>query len=108
MLRSWVNHVPLAFDILSDILQNPRFSAKRIHRVRNGILEDLMDDNHKVLAQTEELIFDQLHATAFQHSPLGRTIHGPAKNVRLITKEDLQNYISTHYTAPRMVIVWSS
>ena len=57
----------------------------------------------QVLAQTEELIFDQLHATAFQHSPLGRTISGPAKNISLITEEDLQNYISTHYTAPRMV-----
>jgi hypothetical protein len=30
----------------------------------------------------EEVIFDHLHATAFQHSPLGRTILGPAENVR--------------------------
>lgn len=30
----------------------------------------------------EEVIFDHLHATAFQHSPLGRTILGPADNVR--------------------------
>lgn len=30
----------------------------------------------------EEVIFDHLHATAFQRSPLGRTILGPAENVR--------------------------
>ena len=30
----------------------------------------------------EEVIFDHLHATAFQYSPLGRTIRGPAENVR--------------------------
>lgn len=51
----------------------------------------------------EEVIFDQLHATAFQHSPLGRTILGPAENIRTLTRNDLVDYIQTHYTAPRMV-----
>lgn len=57
----------------------------------------------QVEGQTEEVIFDHLHATAFQYTPLGRTILGPAQNIRTITKEHLKNYISTHYTAPRMV-----
>ncbi|CAL5354856.1 unnamed protein product [Camellia sinensis] len=60
-----------------------------------------------VEGQTEEVIFDHLHATAFQHTPLGRTILGPAQNVRTITKDHLQKYISTHYTTSRMVIVAS-
>ena len=51
----------------------------------------------------EEVIFDHLHATAFQHSPLGRTILGPAENIRTLTRNDLVDYIQTHYTAPRMV-----
>lgn len=51
----------------------------------------------------EEVIFDHLHATAFQYSPLGRTILGPAQNIKTITKDHLQNYIQAHYTAPRMV-----
>lgn len=53
--------------------------------------------------QTEEMVFDHLHATAFQYSPLGRTILGSADNIRSITREDLKNYIATHYTGPRMV-----
>lgn len=57
----------------------------------------------QVEGQTEEVIFDHLHATAFQYTPLGRTILGPAQNIKTITKEHLQNYIKTHYTAPRMV-----
>ncbi|KAF8399575.1 hypothetical protein HHK36_015442 [Tetracentron sinense] len=57
-----------------------------------------------VEGQVEEVIFDHLHATAFQYTPLGRTILGPAQNIKTITKSHLQNYISTHYTAPRMVI----
>jgi len=49
------------------------------------------------------VIFDHLHATAFQYTPLGRTILGPAQNIKTITKAHLQDYIQTHYTAPRMV-----
>ena len=42
---------------------------------------------------------DHLHATAFQHTPLGRTILGPAQNIQRMTKEDVEAYIRTHYTA---------
>jgi len=48
-------------------------------------------------------VFDHLHATAFQHSPLGRTILGPAENIKRLTRGDLSDYIATHYKAPRMV-----
>ena len=51
----------------------------------------------------EEVVFDHLHATAFQHTPLGRTILGPAENIRTLTRGDLADYIASHYTAPRMV-----
>ncbi|KDP27225.1 hypothetical protein JCGZ_19924 [Jatropha curcas] len=92
-----------ALDILADILQNSKFDEKRISRERDVILREM----EEVEGQTEEVIFDHLHATAFQYTPLGRTILGPAKNVKSITRDHLQNYINTHYTAPRMVIVAS-
>lgn len=59
----------------------------------------------QVESQTEEVIFDHLHATAFQYTPLGRTILGPAQNIKTITKTHLKDYIMTHYTAPRMVFL---
>ncbi|KAH6802991.1 Insulinase family protein [Perilla frutescens var. frutescens] len=95
--------VPRALDILSDILQNSKFDEHRITRERDVILREM----EEVEGQTEEVIFDHLHATAFQYTPLGRTILGPAENVQKIGKEDIQNYISTHYTAPRTVVVSS-
>ena len=51
----------------------------------------------------EEVVFDHLHATAFQHTSLGHTILGPAENIQKLTRGDLADYIATHYTAPRMV-----
>lgn len=92
-----------ALDILADILQNSTFDQTRITRERDVILREM----EEVEGQTEEVIFDHLHATAFQYTPLGRTILGPAQNIKTITKQHLQNYIQTHYTAPRMVIAAS-
>ncbi|XP_022740308.1 probable mitochondrial-processing peptidase subunit beta, mitochondrial isoform X1 [Durio zibethinus] len=92
-----------ALDILADILQNSKFEEHRISRERDVILREM----EEVEGQTEEVIFDHLHSTAFQYTPLGRTILGPADNIKTITKENLQNYIQTHYTAPRMVIAAS-
>lgn len=53
----------------------------------------------------EEVVFDHLHATAFQGQPLGRTILGPKQNIASIDRNDLVNYIKTNYTADRMVLV---
>jgi processing peptidase subunit beta len=58
----------------------------------------------QVEGRVEEVMFDHLHATAFQYSPLSRTILGPAENIHTITQADLKSYIGTHYTGPRMVL----
>lgn len=92
--------VPKALDILSDILQNSNLDERSIERERDVILREMQE----VENMPEEVIFDHLHATAFQHSPLGRTILGPAENVRAITRQNLADYIAANYTAPRMVI----
>lgn len=57
----------------------------------------------QVQGMMEEVIFDHLHAAAFRGHPLGDTILGPEENINSIKKKDLEQYISTHYTCPRMV-----
>ena len=93
--------VPKAVDILSDILQNSSLEQAHIERERGVILREM----EEVEKEVEEVLFDHLHATAFQHTGLGRTILGSAENVRSITKENLADYIKQHYTASRMVLV---
>ena len=58
----------------------------------------------EVETQIEEVIFDHLHATAYQGTPLGYTILGPTENVKKISRNDLQEYIGKHYSAPRIVL----
>lgn len=87
--------------LLADILQRPALDAAAVERERGVILREMQE----VEGQPEEVLFDHLHATAFQRTSLGRPILGPAENVRSITRDDLQDYIQSHYTAGRMVVV---
>lgn len=65
----------------------------------------ILREQEEVDKQLEEVVFDHLHATAFQGQPLGRTILGQTENIRSINRDDLVDYIRTNYTADRMVLV---
>jgi len=93
--------VEQATDILSDILTNSVLDPKAIEYERGVILRE-MEEVNKI---DEELLFDNLHETAFQGTGLGRTILGPRENILSIQREHLESYVKTHYTAPRMVFV---
>ncbi|KAI1871012.1 hypothetical protein JX265_006052 [Neoarthrinium moseri] len=99
--RAFNADVPQSVDILADILQNSKLEPSAIERERDVILRE----SEEVEKQLDEVVFDHLHATAYQHQPLGRTILGPKQNIRDITRSELTNYIKTNYTADRMVLV---
>ena len=54
--------VPKAVDILADILQNSKLEPASIEAERDTILRE----KEEVEKQMEEVIFDHLHATAYQ------------------------------------------
>ena len=101
--KAFNSDVPQFVDILSDILQNSKLEESAIERERDVILRE----SEEVEKQVEEVVFDHLHATAFQQQPLGRTILGPRQNIRDISRTELVNYIKNNYTADRMVLVGS-
>lgn len=98
--KCFTKDLPKAVDILSDILQNSLLGEAEIERERGVILREMQD----VETNLQEVVFDHLHATAYQGTPLGRTILGPTENIKSITAKDLRDYINTHYKAPRMVL----
>ncbi|VDK85990.1 unnamed protein product [Dibothriocephalus latus] len=79
--------LPWAVELLSDIIKNSK-----------------LDQRQEVESNYQEVVFDYLHATAYQGTPLGRTILGPAENVRSLTPNDLRSFIKSNYKAPRMVL----
>jgi len=94
------NDVPQAIEILSDVLQNSLLDENAINREKDVIVRELELAN----SQGEHQIMDHLHETAYQGNGLGLTVHGTADSVKSITRNDLQSFISTHFTADRIVI----
>lgn len=69
-----------AVEILADIIQNSMLGEAEIERERGVILREMQE----VETNLQEVVFDYLHATAYQDTALGRTILGPAENIRSI------------------------
>lgn len=93
--------VPKVVDIISDITQNSKIEEKDIEAEKGVILREMKEVN----SQMEEVVFDHLHSIAFQNSPLAFTILGPEENIRSMKRGQLVDWINTHYTGKRIVIV---
>jgi predicted Zn-dependent peptidase len=92
--------VPLALDVLSDILSNPRFDPDEINREKNVIIQEI----GSVEDTPDDLVFDHLQSTAFTDQPVGRSILGTRATVRSFDAERLRTYLSRNYRAPGIVI----
>jgi processing peptidase subunit beta len=89
-----------AVEILSDIIQNSTLGEQEIERERGVILREMQE----VETNLQEVVFDYLHATAYQGTALGRTILGPTENIQTINRNDLVEYVSNHYKGHRIVL----
>ncbi|KAK7604965.1 hypothetical protein V9T40_006151 [Parthenolecanium corni] len=92
--------IPKAVEILSDIITKSKLGEAEIERERGVILREMQE----VETNLQEVVFDYLHATAYQQTPLGRTILGPSKNIKSISRKDLVDYVSLFYKPARMVL----
>ncbi|ARE41404.1 Mitochondrial processing peptidase-like protein [Rhodovulum sp. P5] len=92
--------VPLALDVLSDILLNPVFAPEEIEVERGVILQEI----GQVLDTPDDVIFDWLQEVAYPEQAIGRTILGPAERVSGFSRDDLFSFIRRHYTPERMIL----
>jgi len=94
------NDVPLAVDVIADILRNPTFEAGEIEIERGVILQEI----GQALDTPDDLIFDWLQEAAYPEQPLGRTILGPAERVRGFDRAALTGFVADHYRADQMIL----
>ncbi len=93
--------VPLALDVLSDILADPAFDADELRREQNVIVQEI----GAVEDAPDDLVFDRLQETAFPDQPVGRSILGtPRDGARRSTPARLRGYLARNYRAPDMVV----
>lgn len=94
------NDVPLAVDMLADILQNSSFADDELARERNVILQEIAMHYDT----PDDLVLDHFSETAYPAQPLGRSILGLPERVEKFTQDNIIGYMRAHYHAKDMVV----
>ncbi|WP_022722015.1 pitrilysin family protein [Rhodopseudomonas sp. B29] len=92
--------VPLALDVLSDILANPTFVPDELEREKSVIVQEIGASQDT----PDDVVFEYLNELCYPEQPIGRSLLGTAKTLKAFNREKLQGYLHTHYRGPEMVI----
>jgi predicted Zn-dependent peptidase len=92
--------VPLAFDILSDILTNSTFELSELAREQSVIVQEIGG----AADSPDDLVYDLFQETAFPGQSIGRPILGTPETVRSFTPEKLRAYMAKRYRGARMIV----
>jgi predicted Zn-dependent peptidase len=97
------NDIPLALDIIADILAHPRFAAEELERERQVVLQEL----GQARDTPDDIVFDHLLGVIYRDQPLGWPILGEEATVTSFTPEALRRYAGRRYRADAMTLVSS-
>ena len=93
-------HVPLAFEVLADLVLNPLFRTEDISREQGVILQEIkMDEDNP-----DYLVHEIFTQNFWKDHPLGRPILGTKETVKLLQQEKLVDYFQ-HCFAPNNLLI---
>jgi predicted Zn-dependent peptidase len=92
--------LPLALDILADILQNSTFDPEELERERAVILQEIGQANDT----PDDIIFDHFQECAYPEQAMGRPVLGRPEIIRELRRDAVVAYLRDHYGARRMVL----
>ncbi len=93
-------HLPLAVEVLSDIVMRPKFSADDLDREKKVVLEEI-----KMVEDTPDDLVHELFTEHFwQNHPLGRPILGTKETVEAFSVDGLRKYFTSAYSAPNLIV----
>ncbi|AFX98266.1 insulinase family protein [Candidatus Endolissoclinum faulkneri L2] len=92
--------LPLAIELLADIVQNSVFDTSELDCERSVIVREIAQINDT----PDDVIFDYFQAAAFPNQTLGRSVLGNVEVVRSIERQSLVNYITRMYQAESCVL----
>jgi predicted Zn-dependent peptidase len=98
--RVMADDLPLAVDLLADILQHSAFDEAELARERGVVVQEI----GQVQDTPDDLVFDLFQETAFPGQPLGRSILGPPELVAAMPRSALVDYMAHHYGPTRLVL----
>jgi predicted Zn-dependent peptidase len=98
-VRSLSDHVPIALDVLTDLVLNPIFALPDIERERGVILEEI-----KIDEDNPDVLVHELFTQSFwKGHPLGKPILGTTETVKRLGQEQLFAYHNDRFHGGNMV-----
>ena len=92
--------LPLAIDVLSDMVTGSLIEPKDVDAERGVILEEIaMNDDDPA-----DTVHEAFAAQLFGDTPLGRPILGTAGSINAITREQISGHYRARYTPPSLVV----
>ncbi len=98
--RVLADHVPVAFDVLADIVLDSLFREQDVETEREVIFQEIFDCEDS----PEDFVHDYFLESYWPGHPLGWTVAGSIDSVGRISAEDLRAYVAERYRPDRMVI----
>lgn len=93
-------HLPLAFDVLADLVLNPLFRAEDIEKEKSVILEEL-----KMEVDNPEYLLHEIFSSNFwKDHAIGKPILGTKDTVRSFHREMLQEFFIRTYSPGNILI----
>ena len=92
--------LPLAIDVLSDMVTDSLIEPRDVDAERNVILEEIaMNDD-----EPSDTVHEAFTSRLFGDTPLGRPILGTADSINAITRDQINEHYVTRYTPPKLVV----
>jgi predicted Zn-dependent peptidase len=92
--------VPLALEIVSDILQNPKYAEEDLEREREVILQEIAGTRDS----PDDIAYDLLNDVAYPDQALGRPILGSEDTVKSFSASDVRTFLRRQYKPSHMVL----
>jgi predicted Zn-dependent peptidase len=92
--------LPLAIDILSDMVTSSLIAPRDVDAERNVVLEEIAMNDDDPSDSVHEAFTTQL----FGDTPLGRPILGTVDSINAITREQINEHYAARYTPPHLVV----
>ena len=90
----------LAVDVLFDIVSDSQLTQRDVERERMVILEELK----MYLDQPQDYVHSIFEQIMWPGHPLGRDVIGTVESVSGTSRDDLVDYVQSHYRLPNLVI----
>jgi predicted Zn-dependent peptidase len=94
------DHMPLAFDVLADLVLNPLFREEDIEKEKGVILEELKME----VDNPEYLLHEIFSSNFYKDHPLGKPILGTKETVRNFHRDMLHKYYCRTYSPSNILI----